>query len=43
MISGFAKGFAISGDAKYLQIAKKAVEFIENKLTSNDGHLRLYF
>jgi uncharacterized protein YyaL (SSP411 family) len=43
MISGFAKGFAISGDVKYLQIAKKAVEFIENKLTSNDGHLRRTF
>ena len=43
MISGFAKGFAISGDVKYLQIAKKAVEFIENKLSSNDGHLRRTF
>jgi uncharacterized protein len=43
MISGFAKGFAISGDEKYLQIAKEAVGFIENKLASNDGHLRRTF
>lgn len=43
MISGFAKGFAISGEAKYLQTAKKAVEFIENKLASNDGRLKRTF
>ena len=43
MISGFAKGFAVSGDAKYLQTAKNAVEFIENKLASDDGRLRRTF
>jgi uncharacterized protein YyaL (SSP411 family) len=43
MISGFAKGFAVSGDAKYLQTAKNAVEFIENKLAWDDGRLRRTF
>jgi uncharacterized protein len=43
MISAFAKGFAISGQAKYLQTAKKAVEFIENMLASNDGRLKRTF
>ncbi len=43
MISGFAKGFAISGETKYLQTAKKAVEFIENMLASNDGRLKRTF
>jgi uncharacterized protein YyaL (SSP411 family) len=43
MISGFAKGFAISGEAKYLQTAKKAVQFIENMLASNDGRLKRTF
>jgi uncharacterized protein YyaL (SSP411 family) len=43
MISGFAKGYAISGDTKYLQAAKNAVEFIESKLASSDGRLRRTF
>jgi uncharacterized protein len=43
MISGFAKGFAITGQAKYLQTAKKAVEFIENRLASNGGRLKRTF
>jgi uncharacterized protein len=43
MISAFAKGFAISGQAKYLQTAKKAVQFIENILASNDGRLKRTF
>jgi uncharacterized protein len=43
MISGFAKGFAISGEAKYLQTATKAVEFVENMLASNDGRLKRTF
>lgn len=43
MISGFAKGFSISGETKYLQTAKKAVEFIENMLASNDGRLKRTF
>ena len=43
MISGFAKGYAVSGDTKYLQAAKNAVNFIENKLASNDGRLKRTF
>ena len=43
MISGFARGFAVSGDTKYLQAAKNAVNFIENKLASNDGRLKRTF
>lgn len=39
MISGFAKGYGITGDAKYLQTARKAVDFIENKLADSDGRL----
>ena len=43
MISGFARGYAVSGDTKYLQAAKNAVNFIENKLASNDGRLKRTF
>jgi hypothetical protein len=43
MISGFAKGYAVSGDTKYLQAAKNAVKFIEHKLASNDGRLTRTF
>ena len=43
MISGFAKGYAVSGDSKYLHAAKNAVEFIESKLASSDGRLRRTF
>ncbi|HZA48521.1 MAG TPA: thioredoxin domain-containing protein [Nitrososphaera sp.] len=43
MISGFAKGYAISGLIKYLHAAKNAVEFIESKLASSDGRLRRTF
>ncbi|MDQ3969764.1 MAG: thioredoxin domain-containing protein, partial [Thermoproteota archaeon] len=43
MISGFAKGYAVSGDTKYLQAAKNAVLFIENRLASNDGRLTRTF
>ncbi|HEX7032729.1 MAG TPA: thioredoxin domain-containing protein, partial [Nitrososphaera sp.] len=39
MISGFAKGYGITGDVKYLQAAKKAVDFIESKVTAGDGRL----
>ncbi|MEW6605715.1 MAG: thioredoxin, partial [Thermoproteota archaeon] len=39
MISGFAKGYGITSDAKYLQAAKKAVDFIENKIAAADGRL----
>jgi uncharacterized protein len=43
MISGFAKGYAISDDTRYLQAAKNAVEFIESKLTSSGSRLRRTF
>jgi uncharacterized protein YyaL (SSP411 family) len=43
MISGFAKGYAVSGETKYLHAAKNAVEFIESKLASSDGRLRRTF
>ena len=43
MISGFAKGYAVSGDKRYLDAAKNAVDFIESKLASNDGRLRRTF
>jgi uncharacterized protein len=43
MISGFAKGYAVSRNTKYLQAAKNAVEFIESKLASNNGRLRRTF
>ena len=40
MISGFAKGYSISGDVRYLEVAKNAFRFIESKLTSNEGRMR---
>jgi uncharacterized protein len=43
MISGFAKGYAVSGDKRYLDAAKNSIDFIENKLASNDGRLRRTF
>ncbi|MDQ3852067.1 MAG: thioredoxin domain-containing protein [Thermoproteota archaeon] len=43
MISGFAKGYAVSGLTKYLQAANNAVEFIESKIASSDGRLRRTF
>src|SRR5918992_11331 len=43
MISGFARGYSVSGDTKYLQAAKNAIKFIENKLASNDGRLKRTF
>jgi len=39
MISGFAKGYGITGDVKYLQAAKNAVKFIETKIAAGDGRL----
>ncbi|AFU58231.1 protein of unknown function DUF255 [Candidatus Nitrososphaera gargensis Ga9.2] len=39
MISGFAKGYGITGDQKYLQAAKDAVKFIETKIVTGDGRL----
>jgi uncharacterized protein YyaL (SSP411 family) len=43
MISGFAKGYVVSGDKRYLDAAKNAIDFIESKLASNDGRLRRTF
>jgi uncharacterized protein YyaL (SSP411 family) len=43
MISGFAKGYAVTGDEKYLQAAKNAVGFIETILTSPEGRLKRTF
>lgn len=40
MISGFAKGYRVTDNKQYLEIAEKAIEFIESKLT-RDG-CRLY-
>ncbi|HKU50741.1 MAG TPA: D-glucuronyl C5-epimerase family protein, partial [Nitrososphaera sp.] len=40
MISAFARGFAVTGDQKYLDAAAKAVSFIEARLSA--GHGRLY-
>lgn len=43
MISGFAKGFAVTGDKKYLDAADRAVRFIEGKLASPEGRLMRTF
>jgi len=43
MISGFAKGYAITGDEKYLQSARNAVKFIETKIAADDGRLQRTF
>jgi hypothetical protein len=39
MISGFAKGYAVLGDKRYLDSARKAVQFIESRLASQEGRL----
>src|SRR5437867_1083572 len=39
MISGFARGYGVTGDAKHLQAAKNAVRFIEAKIGAGDGRL----
>lgn len=43
MISGFAKGYAVTGDEGCLQAAKKAVDFIEKRLASPEGRLMRTF
>lgn len=43
MISAFAKGYAVTGDEKYLQAASKAVSFIESRLAAGGGRLRRTF
>ncbi|HKZ61834.1 MAG TPA: glycoside hydrolase family 76 protein, partial [Nitrososphaera sp.] len=39
MISGFAKGYGITGDIKYLQAARNAIKFVETKIAADDGRL----
>jgi uncharacterized protein YyaL (SSP411 family) len=43
MISGFAKGYAVTSDTKYLHAAKGAVKFIETRLAHSDGRLKRTF
>ena len=43
MISGFAKGYAATGDEKYLDAAKKAVDFIKARLALQEGRLMRTF
>jgi uncharacterized protein len=44
MISGFAKGYEVTGDIRYLDAAKKAVNFIESRLASpQDDRLKRTF
>jgi len=43
MISGFSKGYAVSRERKYLEAAKNAVQFIENKLAVGEGRLKRTF
>ena len=43
MISGFAKGYKITGNKKYLDAAINAVNFIESKIAKNDGRLQRTF
>ncbi len=43
MISGLAKGYAVTGDERYLQAARNAVSFIETKLASPEGRLMRTF
>jgi uncharacterized protein len=43
MISGFAKGYKITGNKKYLDAAVNAVNFIESKTAKKDGRLQRTF
>ena len=43
MISGFAKGYAVTGDDRYLEAARNAVRFIEARLASPEGKLMRTF
>jgi uncharacterized protein YyaL (SSP411 family) len=43
MISGFAKGYKVSGNKKYLDAAINAVDFIESKIAKNNGRLQRTF
>jgi len=39
MISGFAKGFRVTNNKLYLEIAKNTIEFIESRVTRDNGRL----
>lgn len=43
MISGFVDGYKITGDNKYLEAAKRAVDFIESKMTYDQNRLYRVF
>ena len=43
MISGFAKGYRLTNNKKYLDHALNAVSFIETKIANGDGRLRRTF
>lgn len=43
MISAFAKGYAVTGDKRYLQAALKAVSFIEANLSAGQSRLSRTF
>jgi uncharacterized protein len=43
MISGFAKGYRITNDKKYLDYAVNAINFIETKIANSDGRLQRTF
>ncbi len=42
MITAFAKGYRVTGDARYLNAAKNCISFIETHLFVNDRLLRTY-
>ena len=39
MISGFAKGFRVTNNKHYLEIARNTIEFIESRVTRDNGRL----
>ena len=39
MISGFAKGYRVTNNRRYLEIAENAVEFIQTRLSDSEGRL----
>ena len=43
MITALAKGYKVLGDEKYLHAAKKALNFIKEKLTNDNGRLLARF
>lgn len=43
MVSGFAKGYGVTGDTKYLQTARNAINFVETKIAAGDGRLQHTF